>query len=590
MAKRTEVLIVGSGSAGISAGVWLARYGIPCTILERRNGPLEIGQADGVQCRTVEIYESFGISEELVREAYHVTELAFWVTKEGSSGISRERRAADTPRGWSHQPHVILNQAKMNKLMLGAMERFSDGKQGIEYGVSVKSVEVDEEKASDPEAYAVKVVAERDGKEEVWEAKYVLGCDGAHSLVRKSLGYQMIGDSTDTVWGVMDIFPQTNFPDIRRKCTIHSAAGNLVIIPREGGDMVRFYIQLPPGARAKDVKLEDLQATAKKIFAPYVMDFANTFWWSAYPIGQRLADHFHKAYRVFLTGDACHTHSPKAGQGMNVSLQDGHNIGWKLGSVLTGRAPPSLLKTYVSERGSIAKKLIDFDRNFSSKFNQKETFPGEFSKLFIESLYYTAGLTTQYEQSEIIDADGSKQGIAKGVEVGMRFPSAIVIRFCDAKAMQLQRALQGDGRWRVVVFGGKIQKGEDGKQVDLQKLADGLEPIARKFTPPNADIDSLIEPLLVLQGDFTTLEQDTIPSYFWPVTGKWKIRDIHKIYVDGEHYTHDCGHAYEKYGVDPEQEAMVIVRPDQYVAKVLEWGDVEGVERFFGGVFLENGR
>lgn len=131
----------------------------------------------------------------------------------------------------------------------------------------------------------------------------------------------MVGDTTDTVWGVMDIYPLTTFPDIRRKCTIHSSAGNLLIIPREGGELVRFYIQLPAGSHPKDVKLEDLQNTARQIFAPYQMEFAGTFWWSAYSIGQRLAEKFHKDERVFLTGDACHTHSPKAGQGYaNLSI------------------------------------------------------------------------------------------------------------------------------------------------------------------------------------------------------------------------------------------------------------------------------
>jgi phenol 2-monooxygenase (NADPH) len=118
----------------------------------------------------------------------------------------------------------------------------------------------------------------------------------------------MIGDTTDAVWGVMDIFPLTNFPDIRKKAALRTKDGNLLIIPREGGSMVRFYIELPAGTIAKDVKLEDLQNSARKIFSQYTMDFAETFWWSAYSIGQRLADHFSKDNRVFLTGDACHTH------------------------------------------------------------------------------------------------------------------------------------------------------------------------------------------------------------------------------------------------------------------------------------------
>lgn len=109
------------------------------------------------------------------------------------------------------------------------------------------------------------------------------------------------------------------------------------IIPREGGSLVRFYIQLPVGTVVKEVKLKDLHNQARQIFQPYNMEFAETVWWSAYAIGQRLADNFSKDNRIFLTGDACHTHSPKAGQGMNVSLQDGFNIGWKLAAVLQRR-------------------------------------------------------------------------------------------------------------------------------------------------------------------------------------------------------------------------------------------------------------
>lgn len=140
------------------------------------------------------------------------------------------------------------------------------------------------------------------------------GCDGAHSAVRRSLGFKMIGDTSDAVWGVMDIYPRTNFPDIRKKATVQSASGNILIVPREGGSLVRFYIELPHGTTPKDVTLADLHAASQRIFAPYKIEIAETFWWSAYSIGQRLADYFSKDNRVFLTGDSCHTHSPKAGQ------------------------------------------------------------------------------------------------------------------------------------------------------------------------------------------------------------------------------------------------------------------------------------
>lgn len=273
----------------------------------------------------------------------------------------------------------------------------------------------------------------------------------------------MIGDSSDAVWGVMDMVPRTNFPDIRKKSTIRSKAGNILIIPREGenDNLTRFYIELAPGANPKDVTLENLQRQAQNILHPYNVDFVETVWWSAYAIGQRHADHFHKDHRVFLAGDACHTHSPKAGQGMNVSLQDGYNIGWKLGEVLTGLASPSILESYILERQKVAIDLINFDRYFSKLFSSgAQTTPAEFQEGFIQSGKYTAGLTAKYEVSQITTGLESTK-LASHVAVGMRLPSAQVVRFCDSKPMQLMESLKSDGRWRVMAFVGNLSVSEN---------------------------------------------------------------------------------------------------------------------------------
>ena len=188
---KTDVLIVGSGSAGVFAATWLAIYNIPFTILERRPGPLEIGQADGVQVRTVEIYDSFGLAEDLLREAYHIYEVCFWGFDDESKGkIKRKSRAIDTESGLSHLPHVILNQARMNGLMLGKMEKIMKEKgtwkegdtNGIEYGWTVKSVDVDQVHIADPNAHCVRISASKDDKEEIWEAKYVLVCFPSASI------------------------------------------------------------------------------------------------------------------------------------------------------------------------------------------------------------------------------------------------------------------------------------------------------------------------------------------------------------------------------------------------------------------------
>ncbi|RDW75236.1 hypothetical protein BP6252_06378 [Coleophoma cylindrospora] len=602
MAQKVNVLICGSGSAGLCAGLWLSRYGIPCTILDSRSEAMKMGQADGVQCRTVEVFDSFGLAEELLREAYHVLEDTFWAD-DGHGRIVRTRSTFDTEPGLSIHPHVILNQARVNGMMIEAMGKLG---QGISYGYLVKSVAVDREKVDEENSYPITVVTEKDGKEEIFRANYVLGCDGAHSAVRRSLGFQMIGDSTDSVWGVMDIYPLTNFPDIRKKSIIHSSSGTILIIPREGGSLCRFYIQLPPGTNAKSVALEDLYRRARDIFSPYEMDFAGNFWWSAYSIGQRLADRFEESNRVFLLGDACHTHSPKAGQGMNTSLQDGYNIGWKLGSILSGLSPPSLLQTYVSERHKVAHELITFDQNLTSILSSSSSPSSptpttkdapqtngtskseKFTEMFLQSARYTAGLTASYNESVVVKVTAGQKSLASKVDVGMRFASTQVVRWCDAKAMQIVKALPADGRWRIVVLGGDIcsERSRERLHALTRYLSSPESPISI-HTPAGKDIDSFIETLLVLSGSRLEVEQDQIPSFFFPVSGKWGMKDLHKVFFDDESYNSGHGHAYDFYGTDPNEGAVIIVRPDQYVSMVTSLDDHAGLGKFFAGFSLK---
>ncbi|KAF2671835.1 phenol 2-monooxygenase [Microthyrium microscopicum] len=581
---ETEVLICGSGSAGLCAGLWLARLGIDYQIIEKRDGPLVIGQADGVQCRTVEVFESFNLDSDLVKNAYWVNEVCFWSPNNtsDSSGerISRSKITPDVMPGISHKPHVIMNQAYLNMLLTDDMKRYSGTP--ISYGVSVKAIK----DIDIGQTYPVTVMAEKDGEVQEYRAKYVLGCDGAHSTVRKSLGYQMVGDTSDAVWGVMDIFLDTDFPDIRKKVIIRSKAGNMLIIPREGDHMVRFYLELPHGTVAKQVKLEDLQATATAILSQYKLHIKHTFWWSAYAIGQRLADHFSKDNRIFLTGDACHTHSPKAGQGMNLSLQDGYNIGWKLAAVLQGYASEDLLRTYNLEREKTAKDLIAFDREFTELFSsnadsQSKDAAKVFSEYFIKSGKYTAGLTTRYGDSMITNSHGSRQDLARNVTVGMRLPSAQVVRLSDAKAVQLGKVLQCTGQWRVVVLAGDI--GDTGAYQAMQKFADhwGQSGISPK----------LVECLLILDQDRLALDdaviegQISIPAIFTPKEGEYKLSFHHKILIDEESYNSGHGQAYKTLGVDSRQGAVIVVRPDQHVAMVTSLEDVAGVQKFFG-IFL----
>lgn len=292
--------------------------------------------------------------------------------------------------------------------------------------------------------------------------------------------------------------------------------------------MVRLYLQMPPGTSAKSVTLEQLHARAQSILSSFQLSFAATIWWSAYTIGQRLASQFSAgSSRIFLMGDAAHTHSPKAGQGMNVSLADGYNIGWKLAQVLAGKAPEDVLETYVTERQKVAAELIEFDRKLTALYHESETDPsaGErHREFFMRNQGYMAGLSLGYEESVITAISASDQSLAMNITVGMRFPSAKVVRWCDAKVVQLQKALPSDGRWRVVVFCGDLA--HERQMHRLQGVAERLaaeDGVIRRLTAEGAAPDTFVEPLLVAAGRRVDLELDEIPKLFTPINGRYNM-------------------------------------------------------------------
>ena len=204
---------------------------------------------------------------------------------------------------------------------------------------------------------------------------------------------------------------------------------------------------------------------------PYTVDIKHVGWWSVYEIGQRLCEKFDdvrtdemptRLPRVFIAGDACHTHSAKAGQGMNVSMADAWNLGWKLASVLRGTAKPELLHTYSEERQAVARELIDFDREFSSLFsararNARRTpaDPEQFQQYFVAQGRFTAGVATRYAPS-MITAEPAFQHLAEGFPIGMRFHSAPVLRLADAKSLHLGHVARADGAWRIYVFADQL--------------------------------------------------------------------------------------------------------------------------------------
>jgi len=285
-------------------------------------------------------------------------EICLWnPNKEGV--IQRSDRIPDTIPGISRFQQCVLHQGRIERYFLDSIASKSDIR--VERGVMPTKLEFDEAKAEDPEAYPITVTLrhltedeatpkltttsangsgiadglfrsnlaaddteellkksalnDKANTEETIQVKYMLGADGAHSWVRNQLGFKLEGDSTDYIWGVLDIVPITDFPDIRMRCAIHSeSSGSVMVIPREN-KLVRLYIQLTTTGAEKAGKFDRSKITpefilksAQKIMAPYKITYRYCDWWTAYQIGQRVGTNFSAKERIFLAGDAVHTH------------------------------------------------------------------------------------------------------------------------------------------------------------------------------------------------------------------------------------------------------------------------------------------
>jgi phenol 2-monooxygenase len=600
---ETDVLIVGSGPTGLTVAAQLAAFpDLSVCLAEAKPGPLRLGQADGIACRSMEMFNAFGFAHRIMREAYWVNETVFWKPDpDRPAGIRRSDRIQDVEDGLSEMPHVILNQARVHDLFLEVMR---NGTRPLtpHYGRRLVGLDLP---ATDDAAVVARFERLDDGHEgeiEVVRARYVVGCDGARSQVRRSMGRELVGDTANQAWGVMDVLAVTDFPDIRLKSIVHSAnEGNLLVIPREGGHLVRLYIELDQlgedeRVANRNITVERLIEAANRILAPYTITVHEVAWWSVYEIGQRLCDRYDdvpadqvgaRQPRVFIAGDACHTHSPKAGQGMNVSMRDGFNLAWKLAAVLRGRSRPEILATYSEERHAVAKELIDFDRELAKMFSAppktspddpEGVDPAVFQRYFQQHGRFTAGVATRYRPSLLTGTDSS-QHLAEGFVVGTRFHSAPVIRLADARPLHLGHAVEADGRWRLFAFADRSGPGAVGPRLAALcrfLVEDERSPVVR-HTPPGADLDAVIDVRAVVQQSHRELAIGDVPPILRPGKGRYGLVDYEKVFCpDGE-----GPDVFDLRGVDRGSGALVVVRPDQHVAAVLPLDGHDELASFF---------
>lgn len=427
----------------------LVRFGIKTRIIDDRPDKTSTGRADGIQPKTIETLRQMRLAEPLLKKGVRIYDIAFWKA-------TSEQSLHRTGREIHYPPVVDLLDPYILLVHQGMVEGiFEDdlNERGIQVSRDTAFVDFEYTPGSS-QPVAVNCQSGVSHTNKSFYTQYVVGCDGAHSKVRKCIpGATPVGSSTDAVWGVLDGVLDTNFPDIWSKVVVqHETLGSVLMIPRERG-LTRLYIELRPGSNeavgGEDSTQEFVQQRAREIMKPYNLEWQSVEWFGRYKIGQRVAAKFTDAeQRAFIAGDASHTHSPKAAQGMNTSMHDAWNLAWKLNFATRGLAKPSLLQSYEQERKKIAQDLIDFDYEHANAFHDGD--PEALAANFTKNVAFISGYGVSYQPNVLnVQANGYDRG---HLTPGFLLPPAKVTRYIDANPVDIQNDIPALGQFRVYFF------------------------------------------------------------------------------------------------------------------------------------------
>ena len=341
---KTDVVIIGAGPTGLSLACQLVRYDIDFVILEKNDGITPYSKALGVQARTLEIYEQIGLARKAIKQGAIGERGRLLVGGE----VRGELEFSKIGEGLSPYPYVLmLEQSKNERLLYEYL---------ISHGKDVLWKR-ELENFSQTEAGVTARVKTPDGASQIIEAKYLVGCDGPKSLVRRTLGLSFEGSTFERTFYVADAQVDWHFShDALHICL--SKDTFVVFFPLKGEKRYRIVGVFPQefAKEEGEILYEEIEQRTKEE-AKLELDIHDVEWFSTYKVHTRHVSKF-SAGRCFLAGDSAHVHSPAGAQGMNTGIQDGYNLAWKMALVMQGNADAKLLDTYNEERLENAKNLL----------------------------------------------------------------------------------------------------------------------------------------------------------------------------------------------------------------------------------------
>jgi len=340
---ETDVLICGAGAAGLTLAIDLARRGVSLRIIEKMDGPFPGSRGKGIQPRSQEIFEDLGIIDRIAAAGgIYPPERQY--LSDGSFTESSVMERRDPTPAEPYQSPLLVPQFLTEAVM---RERLAELGHQPQFGCELRAFEQDND--------GVTVRMENRGQEQVIRVRYLIGADGGRSFVRHALNIEFPGKTLGVRALVADLHLRGLDRYAWHRFNEGSMANMVSLCPLAGTDLFQMQAPIPLEGEV-DLSAPGLgkMVTERTGRDDIVIDSVS--WASAYNMNARLAERY-RIGRVFLAGDAAHIHPPTGGQGLNTSVQDSYNLGWKLASVLKG-APDSLLDSYEEERRPVAAEML----------------------------------------------------------------------------------------------------------------------------------------------------------------------------------------------------------------------------------------
>jgi 2-polyprenyl-6-methoxyphenol hydroxylase-like FAD-dependent oxidoreductase len=346
----TQVLIAGAGPTGLVLALWLTKLGVKVRIVDKAAEAGTTSRALAVQARTLEFYSQLGIAQAVAEAGHKVGAMRLWVGRKPVATVDlHEIGEGVSPFGFM----FIFPQDEHEKLLIDELAKL---KVQVERSTELTGF-------TDDGDCIRAVIRLPDGTEEMCEASYLAGCDGARSKVRETLHTGFPGGTYEQLFYVADVEASGEAVDGNLNLDLDES-DFLAVFPLKAPGHVRL-IGVVRGERAADAESLTFEDVSSKVIDHLKLKVGKVNWFSTYHVHHRVTNHFRKG-RAFLAGDAAHIHSPAGGQGMNTGIGDAVNLAWKLAAVVQRGAPSSLLDTYEPERIGFARRLVaTTDRAFT---------------------------------------------------------------------------------------------------------------------------------------------------------------------------------------------------------------------------------